>query len=352
MRRYFVIVVLILISLVGLAACGPSPAPTAATEAVDDPPRVTPSPSPAPTIPTPPPPLDERGQPHPLSIDYLRARDYPGSDFVTEQALAPGINYTQAVVSYQSDGLTIYALLTVPQGPAPPGGFPVIIFNHGYIPPEIYRTTERYEAYVDAFARNGYIVVKPDYRGHGFSEGEPESAYGSPGYVIDVLNALATARRHPQADPQRVGMWGHSMGGFITLRAMVVDPTIRAGVIWAGVVVSYADLFADWFRNRRSWRGTIVEQYGLPQDNPQFWAALSANSYLHELSGPVQIHHGTGDTVVPYAFSVTLDDEIRLAGGHTELVLYDRDDHNIARNRDIALVTSVVFFDQHVRGAN
>ena len=48
----------------------------------------------------------------------------------------------------------------------------VVIFNHGYIPPAQHRTTERYVAYVDAFARNGYIVFRSDYRGHGNSEGE------------------------------------------------------------------------------------------------------------------------------------------------------------------------------------
>ena len=56
----------------------------------------------------------------------------------------------------------------------------MIVFNHGYIPPSQYRTTERYVAYVDGFASNGYIVFRPDYRGHDQSEGAPTGAYGSP----------------------------------------------------------------------------------------------------------------------------------------------------------------------------
>ena len=287
---------------------------------------------------------------HPLSIDMLRAREYPGSDFVFEQTLTPGVNYSRYVVSYLSDGLKIYAMLTIPNEPKPPTGYPVVIFNHGYIPPTVYRTTERYVAYVDAFARNGYIVVKSDYRGHGISEGDAESVYGSPGYVIDVLNALGSARRYPDADPNRVGMWGHSMGGYITLRAMVADPKIKAGVIWAGVVASYEDLFTQWFRRRRGWRNQMIDEYGAPEENPGFWASLSANSYLHDLSGPVQIHHGTGDTSVPYEFSVTLEEQISAVGQSAELILYQNDDHNIAQNRENALITSVVFFDRHVKG--
>lgn len=286
---------------------------------------------------------------HPLSIYTLRDRAYTGSDFVVEQTLEPGSNYSRSVVSYLSDGLKIYALMTVPFGERPPTGFPVVIFNHGYIPPTEYRTTERYVAYVDAFARSGYIVIKSDYRGHGSSEGAPESAYGSPAYVIDVLNALASARRYPDADPDRIGMWGHSMGGYITIRAMVAQQNIKAGVIWAGVVDSYTDMLTSWFR-RGGWRDSMMAEYGSPDANPDFWNAISANSFLHQLSGPVQIHTGTGDEVVPYGMSVRLDEQIKAAGGTSELFLYDGDDHNISVNRDDALLLSVAFFHIHVRG--
>lgn len=337
---------LLAICLLGLAVAGCSaPLPTENVNTLLVTPTINLTP-PTPTLaPTP---------PHPLSIEYLRSRTYEGSDLVVEQTLAPASNYNQYIVSYLSDGLKIYALLTVPQGEKPPTGFPVIIFNHGYIPPAEYRTTERYVAYVAAFASNGYIVIKSDYRGHGSSEGRTESAYGSPAYTIDVLNALASARRLPDADPNRVGMWGHSMGGYITLRAMVVDPTIKAGVIWAGVVASYPDLFNDWWggggsSSRSGWRSSMVNTYGTPDENPEFWNSLSANSYLRDLIAPIQLHHGTGDTTVPYEFSVTLDEQMRAVGRSVQLVTYDGDDHNIARNRDVALTVSVVFFDEYVK---
>lgn len=84
-----------------------------------------------------------------------RERDYPGSEITIEQKLEPGANYDRYLASYLSDGLKIYALLTVPRGEKPSTGFPVIIFNHGYIPPTQYRTTERYVNYVDRIARSG-----------------------------------------------------------------------------------------------------------------------------------------------------------------------------------------------------
>src|SRR3990167_1992256 len=186
--------------------------------------------------------------PNPLSIETLRNGEYPGSDIVLEQTLAQGANYKKCVASYKSEGLKIYALLTVPNGTKPASGWPVIVFNHGYIPPAQYKTTERYVAYVDGFARAGYIVLKPDYRGHGSSEGDPAGAYGSNAYTIDVLNAVASIKKYSGVNIDRIGMWGHSMGGYITFRNMVVSKDVKAGVIWAGVVGSYANLLNNWRR--------------------------------------------------------------------------------------------------------
>ncbi len=344
-------------------------APTAAPTFTSVPPTATRTATPVPThTPTPTPthtpaptatPTATPTPVNPLSIEYMRAQDYPGSDIVIEQRLAHGANYDRYIASYLSEGLKIYGLLTVPRGRKPETGWPVIIFNHGYIPPAQYRTTERYVAYVDAFARNGYIVFKPDYRGHGNSEGTPSGAYGSPAYTIDVLNAVASLRRFPDADPNRTGMWGHSMGGSITLRAMVVDGTIKAGVIWAGVVGGYSDLLYNWRRpglptpvvppSARRWREEFLQTYGPPEANPAFWDSISPNAYLDEISGPVQLHHGTADSSVPIAFSQTLYRQLQEAQKPVELYTYPGDDHNLSKNLATALQRSVAFFDKYVK---
>src|SRR5688572_18862454 len=168
--------------------------------------------------------------PNPMTIAAMRQAEYPGSEIIIDKELAHGINYRRYYAYYLSEGLKIYALLTVPDRQPPEGGFPAIVFNHGYIPPDVYRTTERYIPYVDRLARAGYVVFRIDYRGHDNSEGEASGAYGSPGYTIDVLNALASIKSHPQVNPEKVGMWGHSMGGYLILRSMVIVDDIKAGV--------------------------------------------------------------------------------------------------------------------------
>ena len=293
---------------------------------------------------------------HPLQIDVMRARQYPGSDIVIESVLDPGVNYNRYYVSYLSDGLKIYALMTVPNGQKPPAGWPVVVFNHGYIPPDVYRTTERYVAYVDQIARSGYIVFRSDYRGHDRSEGTPGGVYTQPNYTIDVLNAVASVKRYPDADPNRIGMWGHSMGGYITLRSMVIAGDIKAGSIWAGVVARYPDLFTRWNWGARpmnptpgSFIDSLQQTYGTVETNPEFWSSISANGYLSDLNGPIQIHHGTGDDVVPWEFSQMLHDEMAQANKVVELYLYEGDDHNISRSFDVAMQRTIEFFDRYLK---
>jgi dipeptidyl aminopeptidase/acylaminoacyl peptidase len=277
------------------------------------------------------------------------------------------VNYDRYIASYLSEGLKLRGLLTVPQGERPETGWPVIVFNHGYIPPDQYRTTERYVAYVDGFARNGYIVFRPDYRGHDQSEGQPEGAYFSTAYTTDVLNAVSALRTLDDADADRIGMWGHSMGGHITLQVMVTTDEVRAGVIWAGLMGSYEELLERWWARRwgctegdpcpppdandeRTLRIRALERaYGSIERNPSLWDAISPTAYLQEISGPLQLHHGTGDATVDVVFSETLFNRMTELGLPVELYLYDGDNHNISISFGTAMSRSIEFFDQHLK---
>ena len=352
--------ILVVLSIIFLTGCSPAPISISSPTLTIPPPTgtatSTPIPSLTPTftqIPTATP------IPDPMSILYMRTQNYPGSDIVVQSELDRGANYRRYYAWYESEGLKIYGLLTIPDGEMPEGGWPAIVFNHGYIPPDVYRTTERYIAYVDRLASSGYVVYRIDYRGHDRSEGEANGAYGSPDYTIDVLNAVASIKKHPLVNPDKIGMWGHSMGGYLTLRTMVITGDVKVGVIWAGVVASYPDLIYNWRRTGsftpspsstgRGWRSRWIEQYGTPEENPYFWAAVSSNTYVSDLSGPIQLHHGTKDEDVPLAFSIRLAEEVRAVGGIADLYTYEGDNHNISKYFTTAMDRTIAFFDQYLK---
>lgn len=300
---------------------------------------------------------------NPLSIEFMRKANYPGRALTIEQSLADGSNYHQYIASYLSENLKIYGLLTVPIGTKPVKGWPVIIFNHGYLQPDTYVTNQRYVAYVDGFARNGYIVFKSDYRGHGKSQGTPEGAYYSSGYSIDVLNVVATLKQYPDADSNNIGMWGHSMGGNITVRDIVVrNNDIKAVVIWGGVVGSYDDLMNNWERKvsfhpsgtdlrlRNNNRQNLVNEFGTPQANPDFWNTIDPTAHLSDINTPIQLHTGGNDEEVPPAFSQSLFDKLQALGKTAEYYNYPGGDHNISSpNFNLAMQRSIKFFDKYLK---
>lgn len=310
-----------------------------------------------------------------LAIESLRQREYPGSDIVVEQRLADSSNYKRYIASYKSDGLKIFGLLTIPNGEQPKGGWPAIVFNHGYLPPSQYVTTQRYEAYLDGFAKRGYVVFKSDYRGHGNSQGIATGNYFSPGYAVDVLNALASIKRlkNPSTGPStgssgsivnadRIGMWGHSMGGNITMRNLVLSDDIKAAVIWAGVVGSYEDILNNWSRARR-WqvasaehrhqgpsRQNFLDEFGTYEENLDFWKSIDPYTYLEDIDTPVQLHHGTGDIHVPLSFSEGFKKALEKEGKSVELYTYDGADHNLSGAAfGLAMARSVEFFDKYLK---
>lgn len=298
-----------------------------------------------------------------LSISSMRKREYPGSNLVVEQTLSNGANYNRYIVSYASDGFKIYALFTVPTGQKPKNGWPVIIFNHGYIPPEQYSPTQRYVAYVDAFAKNGYLVLRPDYRGNGQSQGNPDGAYYSPSYATDVLNALSSIKKYKDANPQKIGMWGHSMGGNITLRSIVVNTKdIKAAVIWGGVVGSYYDLWYNWQRNvsyvpslkeltlRNAFRQKLAQKYGDPKQNPSAWNFFDPTQYTSNITTPIQLDVGALDEEVPVIFSQSLYQNLLTHKKIAEYYSYPNGDHNISDpNFSLAMERSIIFFDKYLK---
>jgi dipeptidyl aminopeptidase/acylaminoacyl peptidase len=303
---------------------------------------------------------------NPLSIENIKNTKIDGGEIEILEVLDPGSNYKRYIASYTSEGLKINGLLTVPDTEIPAGGFPSIIFGHGYIPPSEYRSTERYVAYVDSLARAGYVVFKIDYRGHGNSEGSPEGAYFSPSYTIDALNAADAIAKLDYINPSKIGAWGHSMSGMVLTRALTAKPdTFKAAAIWGGVIGSYEDIHKEWWSKRRRpipsttpsqlnanrpSRQAFISRYGEPDDSNDFWRSISPKAYIENINTPILLEHGEADGTVPVSLSVLFSENLSKAGKIVELHTYPGGDHDISSpNFEIAMQRTVDFFDKYLK---
>lgn len=251
-----------------------------------------------------------------LTIPYLRSREYKSQ--LNEQNLyQDNGGFNTYLTSYDSDGVNINALLTVPKGERPAGGFPAIVFVHGYIAPSIYRTTEKYTDYVNYLTRNGFVVLKIDLRGHGNSEGTPSGSYYSNGYVVDTLNAYSALQNSEIVNKEKIYLWGHSMAGNITFRSFVVNKNIPKVVVWAGAGYTYEDLLTYRINDtsyrpptqnnqQTSERQKLMDAYGSFNSDSEFWKQVPGTNYLEGVNGAIQIHHAIDDSVVSIEYTRNL----------------------------------------------
>lgn len=305
---------------------------------------------------------DEGSAPHPLTRDAIASRQYPGSAISVERDLGEQGGFHSYVVSYRSDGLKINSLMNVPSGRAQPAaGWPVLIFNHGYFPPKEYATVSGdYRTWTDGLARAGYLVFKPDYRGHAQSEGNAVGGNWAPDYAYDVLNLIGSIKQYPPANEARIGMFGHSMGGSVTIRAATASADVKASAVLGGVVGNSEELLYKWRRATprptpaagsgfSSMRQRMIDEFGEPKDNLEFWNSISLHNGLEHLAGPVQIHHGTADGVVPIEFSDSLNGALLRAGKPVEYFQYPGTDHIFTGAGGIALQRMTAFFNAALR---
>src|SRR5258706_7445430 len=214
---------------------------------------------------------------------------------------------------------------------------------------------------MDAIAKAGYIVFKPDYRGNGKSEGKPGSTYFSPNYAIDELNAIASIKKFPAASKSQIGIGGHSMGGNITLRTLEVSKDIKAAVVWGGVVGNYNDILYNW-QNKVSYKPNaedlllrnlgsegLLAAFGTPEQNPNFWNSIDPTFNLKYITSPIQIHVGLADNQVPPTFSKSLYDKLVSSKKSVEYYEYPGANHDIAQSFPVAMKRTIEFFNKYLK---
>jgi dienelactone hydrolase len=283
-----------------------------------------------------------------LFIADLARRDYGGGALEIVDTLEVNDDFTRYLITYPSDGLTIYGFMNVPNEGS---RFPVVIALHGYIDPGQYHTLDYTTRYADDLARAGYFVIHPNMRGFPPSD-EGESAFRV-GLAVDVLNLIAIIREQSQdptgylrrADADDINLWGHSMGGGVVLRVITIDnsPYIRSAVL-------YGAMSGDERRNYEKideWSDGQVGDLELAA-SPSLLKAISPIYHLDRISAPVSLHHGAADTVVPPEWSADLCQRLQNLQHPVECYTYPAMPHTFSgASEDLFMARVIAFFDSH-----
>jgi uncharacterized protein len=321
----------------------------------------------------------------PFTIDGLRQHSYQSGQIHIRKTLDVNEKFISYLIDYPSDGLTITGVMQIPEGKGP---FPIIIMNHGFFARSVFSSgdgTDRSSAFL---AEHGYITIASDFRSWGDSDIGNSFFYS--GLVIDVINLLNAVPSIPQADPSRIGMWGHSMGGGVTLKVLTVigdraaqnggdgrvENTVRAAVLYSPVSADMGDVINRWgpgcfgdIAEGEQIIGcnssdvisldlpvNIQEAYRFAASDPETLKQISPIYHLDSVTAPVQVHYGTEDgktlAGTPPEWSVKLTQGLRDAGKYAEMYQYEGQSHSFIGQPWFDFMIRVLwFFDKHVKNA-
>jgi dipeptidyl aminopeptidase/acylaminoacyl peptidase len=285
-----------------------------------------------------------------LTIADLAARTYGGGELSIVEIMADYGSYTRYLVTYPSDGVAIFGFMNVPAGEGP---FPVVIASHGYIEPAVYQTLDYTTHYADALAVAGYLVLHPNLRGYLPSEEGPNLF--RVGMALDILNLIAVVKSQAgqpgpleRADPDRIGLWGHSMGGGISTRVMTVSPDVDAVLLYGAMSgddrQNYERIYTVFSDGERG-----LEELSAP---PEAFERISPIYYLDRIQAAVSIHHGEMDEEVPLDWSLDLCQRLSDLGKRVECFTYSGQPHTFYGENDLLFIDRTVeFFDRWLKGS-
>ncbi|HXV65418.1 MAG TPA: LpqB family beta-propeller domain-containing protein [Vicinamibacteria bacterium] len=253
------------------------------------------------------------------------------------------------------DGRQVPAYLFVPRDLDRERKHPAIVWIHGdgiaqnYEGWHIRRDYAVYYSFHQYLAQQGYIVLAPDYRGSiGYGKEWRQLPFRDlgGGDYEDIAASVPYLESLLYVDPERIGVWGLSYGGFLTLKALTEDPELfRCGIDVAGV-----HDFRYWHRDPGGrW---IVGRLGDPDENPEAYLQAAPVERVDRIVRPLLVLHGTADVNVPFLESLHLIDELMKKGKNVDFVAYPGEFHYFHREHVLRDAWRRVeeFFSAHLRG--
>ncbi|HEU4930328.1 MAG TPA: S9 family peptidase [Candidatus Krumholzibacteria bacterium] len=224
--------------------------------------------------------------------------------------------------------------------------YPVIVYVYGGPHSQVVRKVwTRHDLWHAYMASQGYLVFSMDNRGsagRGKAWEEPVLKRLGTVELEDQLAGLDYLKTLPYVDGDRVGIWGWSYGGTMTLNAMFKLPDVfKAGVSVAPV--------SDW----RLYDTIYTERYmKRPQENEGGYKEAAALSHAPGLKNHLLLMHGDADDNVHVQNSIALVRALIDAGKDFDFMVYPQKEHGIAGSADRTHLYRKMteFFDRHLKG--
>ncbi|MEX2148915.1 MAG: S9 family peptidase [Steroidobacteraceae bacterium] len=246
-----------------------------------------------------------------------------------------------------ADGTPLYWQLHKPAGFEPGKRYPAVLLVYGG--PTVQTVMRRWgerrgSQTAQLLTQRGYVVFAIDNRGSG-GRGQKftEKLYRRLGgvEVEDQLRGVAWLKEQPFVDPARVGVYGWSYGGYMTLMLLGQSPgTFKAGI--AGAPVTDYRLYDTHYTER---------YLGTPQENPEGYRLSNVLTYAGEIRDRLLIMHGMADDNVLFTNTTLLIPALVASGQPFEVVPYPGSRHGALTFRDTGIhgwKTILDFFDRHL----
>lgn len=273
---------------------------------------------------------------------------------ITQLALAslrPEALAGSQMVTYTSfDGTRISALVTMPANLKRDGSNPAIVIPHGG---PTGKTDDYFDDIAAALASRGYIIIAPNFRGStGYGKAFQAANYDDMGGgdLKDVIAAKQFLVESGYVDPKRVGIFGGSYGGFMTLMAIGKAPDeFAAGVQWFGII-NWRTMYRDMDEVLKAYLRSLM---GSPEENPEGYDRASPLTYIANAKAPLLTIQGDNDIRVPRGQAQEVDDILRAKGNTVETVFYPAEGHGFRKreNQLDSLKRTVDWFERYLKPA-
>ena len=232
---------------------------------------------------------------------------------------------TEFVTVKSHDGVQLNASIIKPPDFDPQKKYPVLVYTYGGPHSQVARNVWGGANFLwnELMAQKGYIIFSLDNRG---SAGRGH-AFESPLHfrlgaqeLSDQRDGVQYLKSLPYVDSNRIGIWGWSYGGHMTLHAMFeAGDDFKAG--FAGGPVT------DW----RYYDSIYTERYlGLPQKNEKGYQDSSPVKYAAQLKGKLLIAHGTVDDNVHFANTLSVINDLIELGKYVEVLAFPGRGHGVS----------------------